>query len=224
MDRDRLPVIVGAAQYVNRSEDLTEAREPAEMMATVAREAEADAGVDGLLRRVDSLQVVNILSWLYEDAPGLLAQRLSIQPGHTLYSSIGGETPQRLINETAGRIVRGETELALLAGAEAMHSFRLARARGERLPWSPRTAPRSVVGETRAGNSEAEGKHGITVPIRIYPLFENALRAHQGLSLQEHGQRLGRLCARLSEAAAKNPYAWFGAAAAPSTSGSSASG
>lgn len=209
MSADNYPVIIGVGQYVNRSEDLADAREPLEMMVTAARAAEADAGVPGLLSRIDSLQVVNIISWPYADAPGLLAERLGAQPAHTLYSSIGGETPQRLVNETAERIARGETRLALLAGAEAMHSFRLARARGVHLPWTPRAAPRSMVGDMRPGTNEIESRHGATVPIRIYPLFENALRAHLGLSIEEHRQRLGRLCARLSAAVADNPYAWF---------------
>ena len=70
---DNFPVIVGVGQYVNRSKELDDAREPADMMATVARAAEDDAGVEGLLARVDSLQVVSILSWPYPDAPALLA-------------------------------------------------------------------------------------------------------------------------------------------------------
>ncbi len=211
-----LPVIVGVGQYVNRSQDLDDAREPADMMALVARAAEDDAGVEGILARLDSIQVVNVLSWPYPDAPALLAERLGARPAHTLYSSVGGETPQRLVNETAERIARGQTRVALLAGAEAMHSFRLARARGVRLPWTPRGVPQSIAGDMRPGNSETEARHGATVPIRIYPLFENALRsALGGLTLDDHRDRLGRLCARLSAVAAHNPYAWFPQARSP---------
>ncbi len=206
---DNLPVIVGVAQYVNRSDNLDDAREPVDMMALVARAAAADAGVDGLPARIDSLQVVNILGWPYPDAPGLLAQRLGARPTHTLYSAVGGETPQRLINETAQAIVDGRVELALLAGAEALHSLRLARARGHRFAWTPRGSPQSVVGDTRNGFGEDEARHGATVPTRVYPLFENAIRAHLGLSVEDHHQRLGRLCARFAAVAAGNPYAWF---------------
>src|SRR3990170_4613623 len=121
MAADNYPVIVGVGQYVNRSLSLDDSREPADMMALVARAAEADTGVEGLLARVDSVQVVNIIGWSYPDAPGLLPQRLGARPEHTLYSSIGGETPQRLINETAQAIAEGRTRVALLAGAEALH-------------------------------------------------------------------------------------------------------
>jgi acetyl-CoA C-acetyltransferase len=35
------------------------------------------------------------------------------------------------------------------------------------------------------------------------------MRAHLGLSIEAHRERLGRLCARFSAVAAQNPYAWF---------------
>ena len=137
-----LPVIVGVGQYTNRSRDLADAREPLEMMAIVARAAEEDAGVHGLLGGIDSLQVVNILAWPYTDTPGLLAERLDARPGHRVYTTVGGDTPQRIINSTAERIARGETRLALLCGAEALHSVPRARKEGFKLPWQKRGAPR----------------------------------------------------------------------------------
>ncbi len=209
MSSDNYPVIVGVGQYVNRSQELDDAREPLEMMALVARAAEADAGVEGLLARLDSLQVVNIIGWPYPDAPGLLAQRLGARPAQMVYTGVGGETPQRLINETAQAIAEGRTKIALLAGAEAIASLRLARKAGRRLPWTVRGTPQRIDGDTRNGSSEVEARHGATMPSRVYPLFENAIRARLGLSIEEHRQRLGRLCARLAAVAADNPYAWF---------------
>lgn len=94
----RQPVIIGAAQYTNRSRDLDQAREPMEMMEMVARAAAEDAGRPDLLRRLDSLQVVNILSWPYADPPGMLAERLGASPSHALYTTVGGDTPLRLLN------------------------------------------------------------------------------------------------------------------------------
>jgi len=205
---ENYPVIVGVGRLTNRSERAEDAIEPAAMMERVARAAEGDAGVSGLLAEADSVQVVGMISWQYHDAPGVLAERLGAKPTHKLYSSVGGETPQRLVNETAQAIVEGRTRLALLAGAEAMNSRRLARKTSARFEWA-RGNPEAVVGETRMGFSETEAKHGATLPTRIYPLFENAIRAHLGLSIEEHGQRLGHLCARFSETAAANPHAWF---------------
>ena len=59
MSSGNLPVIVGVGQYVNRSRDLADAREPLDMMEIVARAAQDDAGVQGLLERIGSHQIVN---------------------------------------------------------------------------------------------------------------------------------------------------------------------
>ncbi|MGH6884548.1 MAG: acetyl-CoA acetyltransferase, partial [Geminicoccales bacterium] len=184
------------------------------MMERVAREAAKDAGASGLLDKLDSVQVVNILSWSYTDAPGMLAARLGAEPKHTVYSPIGGETPQRLINESAEAIGEGRIRLALLAGAEAMESRRLARKLDEKLPWE-RGTPQRVDGENRPGFTETEARHGAATPPRVYPLFENAIRANLGLSVERHQQRLGKLCARFTGVAAANPYAWFPEARKP---------
>lgn len=208
------PVIVGVAQLTNHPRSVSDAIEPIEMMERVARVAEADAGAPGILGRLDSVQVVNMLSWSYTDAPGMLAARIGAAPQHTAYSSIGGETPQRLINETAQAIGEGRIRLALLAGAEAMESRRLSRKLDERLPWE-RGTPQRVDGENRPGFTETEARHGAATPTRVYPLFENAIRARSGESIEAHQRRLGELCSRFASVAAANPYAWFPKARKP---------
>ena len=49
---------------------------------------------------------------------------------------------------------------------------------------------------------------GVLLPVHAYPLFENALRAAHGWTLQEHAARIGALQAQFSEVAANNSYAW----------------
>ena len=203
------PVIVGVGQLTNHPKSIDETLEPLDMMERVAREAEEDAGIGGLLEKVDSVQIVNFMSWSYADAPRMLAQRIGAEPNHTVYSSIGGETPQRLVNETAQAIVGGRIDIALLAGAEALESRRLARKLEAQLPWSQRGTPQRMDGENRPGFNEVEARHGATMPTRVYPLFENAIRARLGLSIEAHQNRLGELCSRFAAVAANNPYAWF---------------
>ncbi|MEO7667071.1 MAG: acetyl-CoA acetyltransferase, partial [Dehalococcoidia bacterium] len=208
------PVIIGVGQFTNHAKALDKAIEPADLMAIAARAAATDSGRGDILASVDSLQVVNILSWPYEDAPGLLAQRLGITPSHTLYSAVGGDTPQRLINEVAEEVVSGTKRVALIAGCEVLASRTLARKNGLMLDW-PRGTPRELVGDTRMGISEAEARHGAAAPTRMYPLFENALRVHLGQTIEEHQQYVGELCSRLTRVAATNPYAWFPRARTP---------
>ena len=209
MSAANLPVIVGAGQYVNRSRDLADAVEPLEMMATVAAAAEEDAGARGLVAAIDSLQVVNIIAWPYPDTTGLLAERLGASPAQRVYTAVGGDTPQRLIDKTAEAIVRGETRLALICGAEVLQTTRSARKQGFTLPWHSRGVPEEMVGDSRSGFTDVESRHGAVMPTRVYPLFENAIRAHLGLGLEEHSRRLGALYERFAAVAAQNPYAWF---------------
>lgn len=209
------PVIVGVGQLTNRIKSLDEAIEPAEMMARVARLAAEDAGSRDLIWKIDSLQVVNILSWQYPDAPGLLAEKLGIAPPHQLYTAVGGNTPQMLVNQTSEAVVNGEIKLALLIGAEAGATRSMTRKQNAHLPWNVRGTPENVVGDTRIGFNDAEARHGAVAPIRVYPLFENAIRAHLGQTIDAHQHYVAELCSRFTQVAAKNPYAWFPAARTP---------
>jgi acetyl-CoA C-acetyltransferase len=209
------PVIVGVGQLTNRIKSLDQAVEPAELMARAARAAAVDAGSEGLLAQVDTLEVVSILSWQYPDAPGLLAQKLGIDPAKRVYTAVGGDTPQKLVNEVSEAIVNGTVRFALLAGAEAMASRNMARKQEAQLPWKVRGTPESVVGDTRAGFSDVEARHGAVAPIRVYPLFENAIRAHLGQSIDEHQQYVAELASRFTQVAAQNPCAWFPVARTP---------
>jgi acetyl-CoA C-acetyltransferase len=208
---DRTPILVGAGQLTQRDVEPVAALEPLAMMDVVARRAADDAGAgSSLLGRVDSLAVVNIFCWPYANPPRLLAERLGMRPAEELYTTVGGNTPQWLVNETAAKIADGRVRVALLAGAEAVRTVLRARKARHQLAWtSGGDGSPGVIGEARDGTSEHEVAHGLMLPTQIYPLFENALRARAGRTVGEHQRVLGQLCARLSAVAAENPHAWF---------------
>ncbi|MEX2247812.1 MAG: acetyl-CoA acetyltransferase [Dehalococcoidia bacterium] len=205
---DNLPVIIGVGQVTQRPET-ERPREPLALMAEASRLAEADAGVGGLLARVDSLRVVNIISWPSKAPPHDLARAVGAEPREAIYTHVGGNTPQWQVNEAAARIHEGSVRMALIAGAEAMYSARRARAKAIDLGWTPRGNPQPDAGDPRPGVSEIEARHGATLPTRVYPLFENALRAHYRRSIDEHQRAMGELFAPFSAVAASNPHAWF---------------
>ncbi len=209
MNERHLPIIVGTAQYTNRSDDLADALEPLDMIVRVAEQAEEDAECRGLLERLDSVGVSNILCWSYADAPGLLAEAVGAQPTDKVYTTVGATAPQWLINRAAERIARGESRLALIAGAEAMRSMAELGASGRQQRWRQWAAPKAMAGDARAGLNDIEMRHDVNMPVRVYPLFENAIRAHKGCSIAEHQERLALLCARLAQVAKDNPFAWF---------------
>jgi len=205
----RQPVIIGVAQYTDRPGRLEEAMEPLAMMELVARQAARDGGSEALLEKLDNITVVNLASWRYQHPPALLAERLGCGPRDLLHSAMGGDSPQRLMNLLAERIFTGRNRLALLVGAEAFASVVKARKEGVQLPWTPPVASSRVDEEEKPGSSPLEAHYDLALPIRVYPLFENAIRYRLGLDMDEHRRRLGLLCARMTQVAAANPYAWF---------------
>ncbi len=209
MDERRVPVLIGAAQYTHHPDRADECPEPLALLERVARAACEDTGSARALEAVDSVQVVNIFCWTYADPPGMLAVRLGIEPKHRLYTAIGGNTPQWLVNGAADAIARGEIEVALLAGAEAMRTLRSYRARGAMPPWTVTEGRPQMVGDLRPGVNDLEARHGLRLPVEVYPLFENALRARAGETIDAHQRKVGELMARFTRVAARNPYAWF---------------
>src|SRR3954453_23576377 len=130
---DRIPVIVGIGEIVDRPKDVSEGLEPLDLLEQALRRAEADAGAK-LLDEVQSLDIGNFLSWRYRDPEKLLAQRLGITPSHCYYGPVGGESPIRYIHEAAKRIARGECSVAAVCGAEAQSTATKAERAGIKLP------------------------------------------------------------------------------------------
>ena len=220
---DRTPVLIGAGQFTARG-PAAEAPGPLELMITAAQHAAADAGLSAaVLAQIDALGVVGFTI----DAPGgleklpvprlknppkSLAGRLGAAPGYAVYSHMGGNTPQQLVNHLCARIAAGESDLALAVGAEFLGSLMKRLRAGAPFPAGygddESTLP-TRFGDPRPGVTPREAAHGLGFPVNTYPLFENALRARDFRSLEDHQRRLGALFAPFTEVAAKNPQAWF---------------
>lgn len=115
---DRIPVIVGTGEITDRPSEITDGLEPLVLLVEALKRAEADSGVKWL-GEIDSLDVVNFLSWRYREPEKLLSSRLGIRPKHLYYGPVGGESPIRYLHEAAQRIARGECSVAAVCGAEA---------------------------------------------------------------------------------------------------------
>ncbi|MGH7813488.1 MAG: acetyl-CoA acetyltransferase [Candidatus Binataceae bacterium] len=204
------PVIAGVAQFTPKAAGMDEAPEPIEMMERVARAAAEDTGAPAILKSLDALAVVNLLSFSYPNAPGALAARLGIEPRAKIYTTIGGNTPQFLVNHFAEQIAAGKMRAAMIVGAEAFHTLRRAMKRGG-VKWGADggTGAPEIMGDSRAGTTPLEERYGARLPVQIYPLFENARRANHGWTIAEHRAKLGAMCAAMTRVAAKNPHAWF---------------
>ena len=208
---DRTPVLVGAGQVTHRAEGLDDALEPAALMAEAVERASEDAGLTGV-PAADSIRVVSLLSWRYRDPARFVAERLSLEPRETALSTPGGNSPQTLVNVTAGEIQRGELDLAILTGAEAWRTRMRARKADAVLEWPKLpegTEPDRIIGHDLVMSSPEELARGLVMPVQLYPMFETALRAAAGESVEAHQVRVSELWAGFSAVAAGNPYAWI---------------
>ncbi|MSX02058.1 MAG: hypothetical protein F2813_02745 [Actinobacteria bacterium] len=204
----RRPVITGVAQATWRDGN---APDPIMMCAEVIAAAMQDAGGGDLLSRVDAIGVVDIASRRWSDPAALVASAMGITPKLTMRTELGGDGPLRLIAELSSRIAAGELDCAVVCGAEALSTLAQSMRSGSEPSWSPlddESEPDVLVGSDRFPATEAEAAANMIAPIIVYPLFEHALWAEQGGTIEEHRGRLGQLWARFSKVAEDNPHAW----------------
>lgn len=208
----RLPVLVGVGQITRRVDDGAAVLEPVDLMAEALRAAELDTGATGVVAGADSIRVINQLSWRYGDPGALVGERLGAEQRETVYTVMGGNYVQTLVNRTCLDIQSGRNDLVLLTGGEAWRSRTRAKQAGEQPSWTNQpdgTAPTWMLGEDEQLVHPNEVARGVFMPVQVYPMFDVALRAADGLSIDEHRRRIAGLWARFSEVAAANPYAWI---------------
>jgi acetyl-CoA C-acetyltransferase len=210
----RTPVVIGVGQAVQRNAAVVDALDPVGLMEEAIREATADAKLAGV-PTPDAIRVVSLLSWRYRDPARFIAEDLGFATGtggvQTGYTTPGGSTPQSLLNLTAAEIQRGDLDLAILTGGECSRTKQRAKREDVTLTWrklDDAVQPDRMLGSDLVMNHEAETSRGIYLPVQIYPMFESALRAHLGRSVDEHQVAISELWARFSAVAAQNPYSW----------------
>lgn len=192
MDSERIPVIVGTGQINDREDRL----DPVMLAAEALRRADDK----GWLTRLDRLSLVDQIAFPeIDDFAGDVAAALGIAPYCQTTPLPHGDAPVRLLNDAALRIVRGESRIEAIAGAEAL------RTAAKRPPFTGAiTRPRRLIPPSPLGM-----RYGLITPADIYPLYENATRAAWGQSLAEGQAESATIWAGMSQVAAANPDAWL---------------
>lgn len=212
----RTPVIIGVGDFVNRSKKVQDAIEPAQLMILAIQEAIKDTGLDAstlsaLQSSIDSIDVVRSWTWPC-DYPNLIAEKLGFKPLHAHYSDHGGNQPAYLLDDAARRVSKGECNVAVITGGEALASL-TAYAAAKKMPppgWTPPTEDVDSVFSptTRKLEPSLGERHSIGNPIQLYPLYENSFRAHHGQSLKANHAESAQMYADFAKVAEQNQYAW----------------
>ena len=209
MDKEKVPALIGAAQFTDR-EKTNQQIDPLLMMAEVSMMAAKDAKLKNI-KEIDTLYIVNCLSRIQKNPGKELAEILGIEPSETGYTAVGGSLPQWLANLSAERIYRGKSRSVLICGAESYYTEGEVSKFGNSLEYyvsDYRKSGKKYLGDIRRPYSELEVCYQLVLPVFIYAMFENALRAHWKKSIGEHMTELSSYCANLSEIASNNPFAW----------------
>src|ERR1700674_2392088 len=208
ISEDRIPVIVGVGEIVDRPKEISEGLEPLALLEQALKRAEADSGGE-LLGGIQSLDIVNFLSWRYRDPEIQLSDRLGIKPRHAYYGPVGGESPIRYLHEAAQRIARGECSVAAVCGAEAQNTATKAERAGITPPWTPFAHDVAEPKRGAAFQKPMAVKLGVFRPVSVYPFDEAATSAHWGQTPREALAESGALWSAYSRVASENPNAWL---------------
>ena len=122
----RTPVLVGIGQHMEWGRSLAESLSPMGIAAAAGAAALKDTGAaERVSETLDALVSIRIFpdSWnrprspnpfgRAENPPYAIASRLGLNPELGVYGNVGGNTPQKYINEMASRIAGGELKLAM---------------------------------------------------------------------------------------------------------------
>ncbi len=223
---DNTPVIIGVGQYSERvGEPGYAALSYMDLGGKALAAAIADSAASGpgkqkaLAGAIDTLAAIRAFEMSRPDrvppfgaannVPRALAKRVGANPARAILTTTGGQTNQQLVGEFAAAIAAGESQCAVIVGAEAISTVLALSARGEVPDWS----------EDVPGTFEDQGfgledliepalfAHGASGAIPLYALAENARRARLGLGLEEYRREIGKLFAPFTRVAAANPHA-----------------
>lgn len=216
------PVIVGVGQAAERIDDpYYRAMSAVELATAGARAALDDCGADfaKVAAAIDTVAGIRQfeISGPHAHAvlgrstnyPRSVANRIDAEPARAILEIVGGQGPQRLINELAAEIAAGRSEVALIFGSDATSTTRYFVQSDNRPDFSE-----TVNGQLEDRGYGLEGLiqrytviHGLVDAPTQYALLENARRAGTGLGPADYLRSMGELFAPFTKVAASNPFA-----------------
>ena len=202
-------MIAGVGFGDQRCESIAEAREPFDLMLEAIRNAAADAGAPGFLPRASSVRVIDGV-WPYQDPGRALAQEIGCPGAQSVLTPFSGTMVSVAIHDAARAVQRGDLDIVIIVAAECGYTRGRARKQGVKLEWRklPGKPDLTLAPELEMAHP-VELELGIRRPVEVYPMFDNALRHRDGISVEAHLDRLGALAAAFSEIAATNSHAWI---------------
>jgi acetyl-CoA C-acetyltransferase len=218
----RTPVIVGVGQAAERIDDrYYRGMSAVELAAAGARAALDDCGADvaKVAAAIDTVAGIRqfeisgpharAVLGRSDNYPRSVAQRIDAEPARAILEIVGGQGPQRLVNELAAEIAAGRSEVILIFGSDATSTTRYFAQSDNKPDFSE-----TVDGQLEDRGYGLEGLiqrytviHGLVDAPTQYGLLENARRAGTGQGPGDYLRSMGELFAPFTKVAAGNPFA-----------------
>ncbi|MBT3458610.1 MAG: hypothetical protein HN442_03375 [Halieaceae bacterium] len=222
MNKDRLPIVIAVGQVVSHwdGESARDAPNPVSLVREAIERAVTDAGAASLARHIDCAAFLRTFPdslprpytpfGSVKNFPHAVLSETSLTPSRVIYSAVGGDQPQALVNSLSTELQAGTVTMALVAGGEATGALKTALKRGVQLNWADSTDG-SFEDQLSAESllSRYEMQNGLGMPPQTYAALEQAWRARKGMDVTEYRDLVGEVFSRLSSVAADNPYAQF---------------
>lgn len=216
---DNTPVIVGVGDIIDKRE--VDGPDPLTLLGQASEIAFEDTGIKNVIDYLDAIGVVrfsvdfstatNQSRFGYSNFPRSLANKIGVKKDISeLYSGMGGNAPQVLLQEISKKIHANEIHCALISGGEVLQTMISKLKSGEKLNWEDSAGGKpEIIGINDEGFSEEEKKHYMDLPSNVYPIFANAIRSSKSQSSEEHLRECSELFSKFSKVASLNPKAWF---------------
>lgn len=200
----RAPVIVGRAQIVDDVVDLDRPTDAIDLMVRASVAALSDAGVSS-----GAVETVGVVGGIHRhpNPAAVTAEAIGCPQAHCIVTTWGGDTPIAFLGELGQRIVDGTLDVAIFVGGEANRTRDALRAAGREVPTRAEhdgPEPEHWGSRLEMGRADAVERGG-EMPRNTYAVFESALRAGAGETLDDARDRAASLWAGYSEVAAANP-------------------
>jgi acetyl-CoA C-acetyltransferase len=215
-DAGQVPVIVGVGQMANK--DPARILSPLDLVREALVLAIADSGAP-LLPHIDAVFATPASVFAERSLADEIGDHLGLAPTARTASGFSGAAPLTLLAAACRDVVSGHARVALVGGAMAEASIKIARAQGiapvaaQAAPWSQGSGARLEfkLDDGRARRYRgAETAAGVRGPAEIFALLESAFAGEAGRDPADHRAWLGTLMAPFTAVAATHPeLAWF---------------
>lgn len=212
------PVLIGVGEASGQSLGL-EWPSPVDLASAAVKTALADSGVgEKLAGSIDCLLATRLfhdsgVTHQYgspDNLPDAIAQASGLSPAELVYGDVGGQSPQKHINELAIQLHEGKIKAAIVCGAEAIGTVKRAKKAGHEMDWN-QSSDRDFIDKRTEFPvlTMYEFRHGIISMPMAYGLLENARRKRLNMDRASYAKDMAELWSAFSSVASSREHAQF---------------